>query len=293
MKCRGFIFHCVAVALVMSQCTLVSAQNRLERAKKEGSEYLRKALSGDENSAKSSSSKKPAADKSASKTSSAKKKGASAAKTRKDSGSATKRSPKTVEFTMEQIDIVRNFRGPLIQYVGKAPEQCYSGTLEGNWTYPAHTKTESAQNAWNDKRMERHEGDETLSNARLVREIAASKKWIADQEKMGGPIREFMATIPSRLDMELYERANKINEYVEAMNELINAPADEDLRTLNYQVRLIDRYLKSPYYQRAIATSLEGLKQYLTPEAIQFFEQRGGLKNAHTAQRLTWPADSK
>ena len=77
------------------------------------------------------------------------------------------------------------------------------------------------------------------------------------------------------------------------MNELINAPADEDLRTLNYQVRLIDRYLKSPYYQRAIATSLEGLKQYLTPEAIHAFEQRGGLKNAHTANRLTWPAASK
>lgn len=145
MKCRGFIFRCVAVALVMSQCTLASAQNRQERAKKEGSEYLRKALSGDENSAKSSSSsKKPAADKSASKTSSDKKKGASAAKTRKDPGTATKRSPKTVEFTMEQIDIVRNFSGPLIQYVGKAPEQCYSGTLEGNWTYPAHTNTESA-----------------------------------------------------------------------------------------------------------------------------------------------------
>lgn len=143
MKCRGFIFRCVAVALVMSQCTLASAQNRQERAKKEGSEYLRKALSGDENSTKSSS-KKPAADKSASKTSSTKKKGASAAKTRKDSGTATKRSPKTVEFTMEQIDIVCNFRGPLIQYVGKAPEQCYSGTLEGNWTYPAHTNTESA-----------------------------------------------------------------------------------------------------------------------------------------------------
>lgn len=143
MKCRGFIFRCVAVALVMSQCTLASAQNRQERAKKEGSEYLRKALSGDENSTKSSS-KKPAADKSASKTSSTKKKSASAAKTLKDSGTATKRSPKTVEFTMEQIDIVRNFSGPLIQYVGKTPEQCYSGTLEGNWTYPAHTNTESA-----------------------------------------------------------------------------------------------------------------------------------------------------
>ncbi|MGM9845760.1 MAG: hypothetical protein ACI30K_05975 [Muribaculaceae bacterium] len=276
----------------MSQCTLVSAQNWQERAKKEGTEYLRKALSGEESNAKGND-KKTTAGKPTTKPTSSKKKGSTSAKTRKDSGSAAKRSPKTVEFTMEQINIVRNYSGPLIQYVGKTLEPCYSGTLEGNWTYPAHTKTESAQNAWNDKRMERQEGDETLSNARLVREIAASKKWIDEQEKMGGPIREFMATIPSRLDMELYERANKINEYVEAMNELINAAPDEDLRTLNYQVRLIDRYLKSPYYQRAIATSLEGLRQYLTPATIQFFEQRGGLKNAHSAKRLTWPADSK
>lgn len=167
-----------------------------------------------------------------------------------------------------------------------------AGTLEGHWTFPAHTKSEREQNQWNDRRMDRLEGQETLSNARLVREIEASTKWIKDQDKFGGPVREFMYTLPQRLDEELYERALIVNECVELMVEIVNAQPDED-RDADRNMHYLETKLRNPKYQRATATSLEPLKKYLTKPTLEFFEQRGGLKNAHLAKRLAWPAPKK
>lgn len=269
----------VALILAVAGSGTLQAQGWKDRAKKEGTDYLRKAL-GDKEKNNTSSAKKKTTKK----------------KTAKKSGNAAKQNLRHESepqvkffFTKEQVQTVRQFQGPLIAYIGKEPEQCMNGTLEGNWEFPAHTKSEQEQNRWNDQRMDRHEGQETLSNARLVREIEASKKWIEGQDKYGGPVREFMYTLPSRLDEELYERAKVINEYVELMTEIINAQPDEE-RDADRNMHYLETKLRKPHYQRATATSMEALSKYLTKETIEFFEKRGGLKNAHSAQRLAWPA---
>lgn len=178
------------------------AQGWQDRARKEGADYLRQALGGSQQQKQKSASPKKKTQQQAKKTTPKR---------------ATESEPKIVRFaTDEQIATVRQFTGSLIS--------------------PAHTKTEAAQNQWNDQRMDRHEGDETLSNARLAREIAASKKWLDEQEKSGGPIREFMSSLPVRLDEELYNRARVINEYVEYIDELSNAQPDE-VREADYCMR--------------------------------------------------------
>ena len=60
----------------------------------------------------------------------------------------------------------------------------------------------------------------------------------------------------------------------------------------DYCMRQLMYILRNPLYQRATATSMEALTAYLTPESRAFFEQRGGLSNAHAAERLPWPAAS-
>lgn len=268
----GRIIKVATFALILAAAGsgTLEAQGWKDRARKEGSEYLRKALGeGNSSSTKKKTTKKT---------------------TTKQSGKqkSSKQRPSEKEpqvkffFTKEQVDIVRNFRGPLVAYIGKEPETCMNGTLEGNWTFPAHTKSEREQNRWNDQRMDSHEGQETLSNARLVREIEASTKWIEGQDKAGGPVREFMYTLPSRLDEELYERTKIINEYVELMTEIINAQPDEE-READRNMHYLETKIRNPRYQRATATSMEALSKYLTKETIEFFERRGGLKNAHSA----------
>lgn len=158
------------------------AQGWQDRARKEGADYLRQALGGSQQQKQKSASPKKKTPQSTKKTTSKR---------------AAESEPKVVRFaTDEQIATVRQFTGPLISYIGKAPGDYMGGDLEGSWTFPAYTKTEAAQNQWNNQRMDRHEGDETLSNARLAREIAASKKWLDEQEKSGGPIREFVSYPP-------------------------------------------------------------------------------------------------
>ena len=73
------------------------------------------------------------------------------------------------------------------------------------------------------------------------------------------------------------------------MNEIINAQPDEE-READRNMHYLEVKLRSPHYQRATATSLEALSKYLTKESLDFFEKRGGLKNAHSASRLPWPA---
>ena len=73
------------------------------------------------------------------------------------------------------------------------------------------------------------------------------------------------------------------------MNEIINAQPDEE-READRNMHYLEIKLRSPHYQRATATSLEALSKYLTKESLDFFEKRGGLKNAHSASRLPWPA---
>lgn len=252
----------------------IQAQGWQDRTRKEGWEYLRNTMGGKKQSNTPSQRNQP-------------RQQSQPQQSQKQQESQPQRN-----FTDEQIRTVCNFTGPLIQFTGKPLEECYAGKLDGDWTYPAHTKTESAQNVWNDQRMARHEGDETLSNARLAREIIASRKWIEGQDQMGGPVREFMYTLPSRLDEELYSRANVINAYVEAMNELIGSTPDDVGWVIDFRMGQIRACLKSPYYQRAIATSMEALEPYLNESSREFFNKRGGLKNAHTAPRLTWPAKS-
>ncbi|MGN1237167.1 MAG: hypothetical protein ACI4TS_06940 [Bacteroidaceae bacterium] len=268
------------VLAIGGSATTVQAQSWKDRVKKEGAKYIKKAL-GDKT--KDSTATAP---KSTTKNTAGKKTvGNSQAKLRHEQEPQVK-----FFFTKEQVETVRQFKGALITYIGKKPEPCMAGTLESNWKFPAHTKSEREQNQWNDKRMERLEGDESHSNAGLVREIAASKKWIEDQDKMGGPVREFMYSLPTRLDEELYERALIINEYVELMTEIINAQPDED-READRAMHMLETKIKNPRYQRATATSMEPLSKYLTKETIEFFAKRGGLANAHSAARLTWPAN--
>lgn len=196
------------------------------------------------------------------------------------------------KYTAVQISKVMTFRGPLIQFLGKPLEKCYSGTLDGSWTYPPHTKTEAAQNKWNDERIARQEGDETLSNARLAREIKAAQEWIAGQDRIGGPVREFMHSIPNRLDMELCSRANAVSNYVAAYLELLDSDG-ETARTVEIRMDRLAKALRNPLYQRAIATSMEALEPYLSDDARDFFRSRGSLANAHKAERLIWPGNAK
>ena len=79
--------------------------------------------------------------------------------------------------------------------------------------------------------------------------------------------------------------------YLEYMEELAKAQPDEE-READYCMRQLMYILRNPLYQRATATSMEALTAYLTPESRAFFEQRGGLSNAHAAERLPWPAAS-
>ena len=215
------IIQLIMVAILLSLCGsgTLYAQGWQDRVRKEGESYLRQALGGSEqNKQKATTKKKTATQQPAKRT-----------PQKRSTQPKHEREPQVVRFaTNEQIATVRQFTGPVISYIGKEPGAYMGGDLDGSWTYPAHTKSESEQNRWNDQRMDRHEGDETLSNARLAREIAASKKWLEEQEKQGGPIREFMSTLPVRLDEELYNRANVINEYVEYMDELSKAQPDEE-----------------------------------------------------------------
>ena len=101
-----------------------------------------------------------------------------------------------------------------------------------------------------------------------------------------------MNSLPVRLDEELYLRAKSINEYVAAMLALFDAASDNDEHMAGLCIRRIVQRLKSPYYQRAIATSMDALKPDLDDSSIEFFNKRGGLSKAHTTTRLTWPAEA-
>ena len=101
-----------------------------------------------------------------------------------------------------------------------------------------------------------------------------------------------MNSLPVRLDEELYLRAKSINEYVAAMLALFDAASDNDEHMAGLCMRRVEQRLKSPYYQRAIATSMDALKPYLDDSSIEFFNKRGGLSKAHTTTRVTWPAEA-
>ncbi len=92
------------------------------------------------------------------------------------------------------------------------------------------------------------------------------------------------------LQRALNDRANAINSFVKAINKVHQKQARglTDEREYTGEKITIKRQISTEGYHTAIRSSLEGLKIYLSPEAIKYFEERGGLDKAHLGARTHW-----
>ena len=143
-------------------------------------------------------------------------------------------------------------------------------------------KSESAQVSWSGNRPTGNEMDnKSLVEEYVLLKDCLDKNYISNLGPAGMRFHD-------HIESEIFARADRLNEMVEAYNEVWREYDNSPEWVVNNYHRTIAGILESREYKTLIRSSIAPLAMFLDQSTLAYFQAHGGLENAHKANWTVW-----